>query len=109
MSLKPMAFLAALACASISGVCGLAQDGRFPSKPIHIVVANGAGGGLARLLGQKLFERLGQPVVVENKPDANAMLAAQHVIKSPADGHTLLMGAIGMLTVNPAVGRKSIL
>ena len=50
-----------------------------------------------------MSERLGQPVVIENKPGANSMIAAQHVIKSPPDGHTLLMGSIGMRTVNPAV------
>jgi tripartite-type tricarboxylate transporter receptor subunit TctC len=86
-------------------VAALAQ-GNYPSKTIHIIVANAAGGGtdyLARLIGQKLSERVGQSVIIENKPGANSMLAAQAVIKSPPDGHTLLMGSIGMLTVNPAV------
>src|SRR5262245_36779750 len=90
----------------------LAQDLRFPTRTISIVVANAAGGGtdyLARLIGQKLQDRLGQSVIIENKPGANSMIAAQSVIRAPADGHTLLMGSIGMLTVNPAVeiGRAS--
>src|SRR5262249_7267827 len=85
---------------------GLAQDLRFPTRTVSIVVANAAGGGtgyLARLVGQKLQERLGQSVIIENKPGANSMIAAQSVIRSAPDGHTLLMGSIGMLTVNPAV------
>jgi tripartite-type tricarboxylate transporter receptor subunit TctC len=99
-----LAFAAALVCAGIAGA--LAQDAPYPSRTISIVVANAAGGGtdyLARLVGQKLQERLGQTVIIENKPGANSTIAAQHVIKSAPDGHTLLMGSIGMLTVNPAV------
>jgi tripartite-type tricarboxylate transporter receptor subunit TctC len=82
-----------------------AQD-VWPSKPIHIIVGNAAGGGndiLARLVGQKLSERLGQPVIVENRAGANSIIAAQYAAKMPPDGYTLLMGSIGMLTVNPAV------
>ena len=78
----------------------------FPSKPIHIIVGNAAGGGndiLARLVGQKLSEKLGQPVIIENRSGANSIIAAQYVAKMPPDGYTLLMGSIGMLTVNPAV------
>src|SRR5437870_5988727 len=99
-----LAFVALLIFAGIAG--SLAQDLRFPSRTISIVVANAAGGGtdyLARLVGQKLQERLGQSVIIENKPGANSMLAAQAVIRAAPDGHTLLMGSIGMLTVNPAV------
>jgi tripartite-type tricarboxylate transporter receptor subunit TctC len=89
----------------LAGAAALAQ-GAYPTRNIHIIVANTAGGGtdyLARLVGQKLSERLGHSVIIENKPGANSTIAAQHVIKSPPDGHTLLMGSIGMLTVNPAV------
>jgi tripartite-type tricarboxylate transporter receptor subunit TctC len=80
--------------------------GTFPSKPIRIIVGNAAGGGtdtIARLVGQKISDVLGQPIVVENKPGGSNMIAAQYVAKSPADGYTLLMGSIGMLTINPAV------
>lgn len=105
MAIHRIAFAAAWVV--LGAVCAFGQDvGNFPSRTIHIIVANAAGGGtdyLARLVGQKLQERLGQSVVIENKPGANSMLAAQALIKSPPDGHTLLMGSIGMLTVNPAV------
>src|SRR5262249_56150362 len=102
---RRLALLSALLATGLAGVAALAQ-GSFPSRNIHIIVANAAGGGsdyLARLIGQKLSERLGQSVIIENRPGANSMLAAQAVIKSAPDGHTLLMGSIGMLTVNPAV------
>lgn len=104
MAHRRLAFMATFLSAGMA-VAALAQ-GNYPSKNIHIIVANAAGGGtdyLARLIGQKLSERVGQSVIIENKPGANSMLAAQAVIKSPPDGHTLLMGSIGMLTVNPAV------
>src|SRR5262245_21014704 len=85
----------------------VAQDAsQFASRNIHIVVPNAAGGGLdyfARLIGGKLSDRLGKPVVVENRPGANGNLAATQVTRSALDGHTLLLGSIGMLTVNPVV------
>ena len=104
MASHPLTFVAALVCAGALGA--VAQDARYPTRTISIVVANAAGGGtdyLARLVGQKLQDRLGQSVIIENKPGANSMIAAQAVIRSAPDGHTLLMGSIGMLTVNPAV------
>jgi tripartite-type tricarboxylate transporter receptor subunit TctC len=92
-------------CALANLTVSLAQDG-FPSRNIHIIVPNAAGGGLdffARLVGQKLSDRVGRPVVVENRAGANGNLAAGQVMKAEPDGHTLLLGSIGMLTVNPAV------
>ena len=97
--------LLGLACAGLASLPALAQDG-FPSRNIHIVVGNAAGGGIdymARLLGVKLSDRLGRPVVIENRPGANGTMATGHVIKSAPDGHTLMMGSSGMMTVNPVV------
>lgn len=94
---------AVLLAASV--VAAVAQE-KFPTKPIHIIVGNAAGGGndiLARTVGQKLSDRLGQSVVIENKAGASGLIAAQAVAKAPPDGHTLLMAPIGMLVVNPAV------
>ena len=91
------------------GSCfSVAQEipGGFPNQPIHIVVGNAAGGGndiLARLIGQKLSDRVGQPVIIENKAGASGVIAAQYVAKARADGYTLLMAPIGTLIVNPAV------
>jgi tripartite-type tricarboxylate transporter receptor subunit TctC len=91
------------AVATALALCGLspaatAQD--FPNKPIRIVVAYPPGGGadiLARDFGQKLQDRLGQPVIVENKPGAGTLLAAAQVAKAPADGYTLLLVTNTML------------
>jgi len=102
MAATTIAMLALVAAAS-----ALAQD--YPSKPIRIIVGFGPGGGndiFARLIGQKLSERLGQPVLIENKPGAGATIATDYVAKSPPDGYTLLVGATGAMTISPAVYSK---
>jgi tripartite-type tricarboxylate transporter receptor subunit TctC len=81
---------------------------KYPARPIHIIVGFAAGGGndiIARIYGQKLSESLGQPVIIENKPGAGAILGTEYVAKSQADGYTLLMSASG-LSINPAVYAK---
>jgi tripartite-type tricarboxylate transporter receptor subunit TctC len=71
----------------------------FPSKPIRVLVGFSAGGApdiIARVLGVRLQEGLGQPIVVENKPGASSNIAADAVAKSPADGYTLMMGNVSL-------------
>jgi tripartite-type tricarboxylate transporter receptor subunit TctC len=100
---------AALACT----ICGLtspvsAQD-IWPSRPITIVVAFGPGSGTdvgARLIGQKLSEALGRPVVIDNKPGANGSIAAAYVAKAKPDGYTLFMGTNSTHGANPALQRE---
>jgi tripartite-type tricarboxylate transporter receptor subunit TctC len=78
----------------------------FPTQPIRLVVGFAAGGGndvLARVIADKLGARLGQPIIVENKPGAGGVSAAAFVAGQPADGHTLLVGASGAMTIAPAV------
>jgi tripartite-type tricarboxylate transporter receptor subunit TctC len=85
-----------------------AQDA-YPSKPIRVVVGYAAGGGndlIVRILAPKLSEGLGQPVIVENKPGAQSIIAADTVAKSAPDGYTLLMGPSGPMTMNPATYSK---
>src|SRR6476661_6156342 len=75
----------------------------FPSRSIKIVVPFPAGGPsdvLARLIGQKMTEDWGQPVVIENRVGANTVIGAQAVKQAPADGYTLLMAIDSTLTMN---------
>ena len=81
----------------------------WPSKPVRIVVAYPPGGGIdvmARQLADKLTPAWGQPVVVENKPGANTIVAADAVAKSTADGHTVLMTTDATFSINPHLYAK---
>jgi len=85
------------------------EAAHYPERPIKIFVGFSAGGGTdvaARILAQKLTETLGQSVVVENRPGASGMIAAETVAKSAADGYTLMMGTQTTLAVAPALYRK---
>ena len=84
-----------------------AQDAAasYPNKPIRVIVPFAAGGGndiFARLVGQKLSEILGQPVINENKPGAGGRIAAEYVMNQPHDGYTLFIGASGVMSVAAA-------
>ncbi len=71
----------------------MARAQTYPARPIHLIVGFPPGGTadiLARLTGQMLSERLGQPIVVENRPGAGGNLATEAVVRAPADGYTLL-------------------
>jgi tripartite-type tricarboxylate transporter receptor subunit TctC len=92
-------------CASAAGA--LAQG--YPAKPIRIVVGFPPGGGndiIARLVGAKMQENWGQPVVIDNKPGAASIIAAEFVAKSAPDGYTLLVNATGGMSVNPVLYAK---
>ncbi|ANN65430.1 Bug family tripartite tricarboxylate transporter substrate binding protein [Bordetella bronchialis] len=98
-------FLAAAALAAPSAHA----DDTYPSKPISIIVGYSAGGAndlLARLVGEKMSALLKQPVIVENKPGAGSIIGANFVAKAKADGYTLLMGASGPISFNPALYKK---
>jgi tripartite-type tricarboxylate transporter receptor subunit TctC len=77
----------------------------YPTRPVHIIVGFSAGGPtdiLARLMGQWLSERLGQPFVIEDRPGAATNIAAEAVAHAPPDGYTLL-AAVSSNTINPAL------
>ena len=87
----------------------LAQNTKWPSKPIRIVVAFPPGGltdAYARLYAEQLTAKLGQPVVVDNKPGAGAIIGIDAVAKSPADGYTLLMTTSGTVWQNRVLYSK---
>ena len=78
----------------------------YPKMPIKLVVGFAPGGGtdiLARMISIPLAQRLGQPVTVDNKAGASGTIANMAVKNAPADGYTLLIGASGAMTINPAV------
>ena len=82
-----------------------AQDA-YPTKIITIVVPTAPGGGndaMARIVGQRLSEKLGKPVIVDNKPGANGSIATEFVARAPADGHTILWGYVATHGINPAL------
>jgi tripartite-type tricarboxylate transporter receptor subunit TctC len=82
------------------------NDVKYPNKPIKLVVGYSPGGGndlIARIVAAKLQGKLGQPIVVENKPGAQSIVAAEYVARAAPDGYTLLIAPSGPLTINPAV------
>src|SRR3954470_9448899 len=81
----------------------------YPSKPIHLIVPYPAGGGtdfFARLVGAKMSELIGQPIVVENKPGAATNLGAEYVAKAAPDGYTILLGDGATYAANPSLYKK---
>lgn len=97
---------AALALA-VSAVA-LAQTA-YPAKPVRWVVGYPAGGGtdfLARTVGAQVSQQLGQPVLVDNRPGAGAIIASENVARSPGDGYTVFSADNGVLVYNPALYKK---
>jgi tripartite-type tricarboxylate transporter receptor subunit TctC len=93
----------ALALAALSAA---AEAQTYPNRPVRIVVPYSAGGGtdvVARVIGDKLGERLGQPVVIENRPGGGARLGVDYVATQPPDGYTLLIAGGSELSISPLI------
>ena len=93
------------AAASLGSGLAFAQ-GSYPSKPVKVIVAYTPGGAndvTARVASQLLSERLKQPFVVENRPGASGITGTSFVAKADPDGYTLLLGAGGVMTINPGL------
>lgn len=102
---------AALATAlSLTSLAAQAQAvAMYPKQPLTLVVPFPAGGptdAMARLLAQKLTERLGQQVVIDNRGGAGGVIAAELVARAPADGYTLFFGTTGTMSINPSLYKK---
>ncbi|WP_408594710.1 Bug family tripartite tricarboxylate transporter substrate binding protein [Limnohabitans sp.] len=101
--IKHSAWLMALA---ISCVASLAQAQSFPNKPVKLVVTYPPGGSsdlMARIMGQKLSEHWGQPVIIESRPGAAGSIGMEYAARQPADGYTFVVGNLGPAAVNPLI------
>jgi len=100
--------LAALAASAVAPAWAQGEA-NYPNRPIRVIVGFAAGGGndlFARLVGQKLSENIGQPVVIENKVGAGGRLAVEYAMGQPADGYTLVVGASGQMAIAAAIYPK---
>ena len=99
-------YVAALLVLLTAGVAGAAS---YPTRPVFLVVAFTPGGPsdvLARIVGKRMTEILGQSFVIDNKPGAGGNIAAEFVAHAPPDGYTLLMGNNSILATNAALYKK---
>ncbi len=100
-TLRTVTTVLALGLAGWAMPAAQAQTAPFPSRPVQLVVAAPAGGpsdAVARQLAEEMSKVLGQPVVIDNKPGANGIIAAEAVLRAAPDGHTLMMSWIGNAT-----------
>jgi tripartite-type tricarboxylate transporter receptor subunit TctC len=99
--------LFALMAAGATGTCANAQT--YPARPVTFVVPFAPGGGtefLARLLGQRLEQRLGKPFVIENRPGGGGVIGALSVARAAPDGYTILMAPAPVMAINAALHKK---
>ncbi len=97
---------AAFASLTLVSALAQAQVANFPTKPLKIVVPTSPGSGsdtTARYFGEQLSQALGQPVLIDNKPGANGVIAAMAVKQAPADGYTIFLGTNTHMAVNPVM------
>ena len=107
MKLRLTATLFVLACACAPGALAQAPD--YPAKPVRVLVGFTAGGAtdvVARIVAQRLGDNLGQSFVVDNRPGASGMIAAELTAKAPPDGYTLSVASQTVLAVVPAMHSK---
>ena len=98
-----------LSLALLSGLSATAVAQSYPAKPVRLISPYAPGGGtdiLARLIGQKLSENLGQPVIVENRPGAGGVIGTEIVAKAPADGYTIMLASPSPIVVAPHLHKK---
>ena len=95
----------AAGAAALPAVSRVAGAQAYPTRPVHLIVTTPAGGSpdiIARLIGQWLSERLGQPIIVDNRPGAGGNIGTEIGVRAPPDGYTLLM-ALSLNAINAAI------
>lgn len=103
-------FLAAAGLALVLSPLATLAQGGFPSKPVKFIVPYAAGGlpdTVARIVAQKLTERMGQSVVIDNKPGGNGVVAYQNLLASPNDSHNFIVSDGSMLSITPLVNKSA--
>jgi tripartite-type tricarboxylate transporter receptor subunit TctC len=103
------AVLLCVATLALAGVEASAQSAAYPDRPVKILVPYAPGGAtdiVARIVGEQMRQTLGQPVVVENKPGANGIIAVEEMARAKADGHTLMVGNVTTNAIAPVLYRK---
>ena len=100
------------ACAAVLlGVIAAAgAQSQYPVKPVRLVVPFPPGGAvdiMGRILGDKLTQRLGQPIIIDNRPGANGNIGMEIVAKAPADGHNIVIATVGTWAVSPFLYKLS--
>jgi tripartite-type tricarboxylate transporter receptor subunit TctC len=96
MKLPRRSFLQAAGAAALPAVSRIAAADTYPARPVRIIVGFPPGGPtdiVARLIGQWLSQRLGQPFVIENRPGAGSSIGAEEVVRAPPDGYTLFLAS----------------
>jgi tripartite-type tricarboxylate transporter receptor subunit TctC len=109
MRVHALCVLFGLALGAVFGAAESCAQTKYPDRPVKMLVGFAAGGGtdvIARIVAQKMSEGLGQTVLVENRPGASGMIAAEAATKSAPDGYTLMMGSQTTLAVAPTLYRK---
>src|SRR5947207_9649009 len=104
MRARSLALMTALLAGAVLAATSPAQALTYPSRSVHLVVPYAAGGTgdiVARVISDKLAAALGQSVVVENRPGASGSIGTKGVIAAAPDGHTLLVGQTGEISINP--------
>jgi len=106
---SPARLLSAIAAVALAGATLVASAQTYPNRPPRLIVPFPAGGStdlLARAVGQRLGDALGQQIVVDNRPGANTIVAYEATLNAPADGYTMLMEGFNGLVLNPNMYRK---
>lgn len=109
MTFRVPALVSSLAMMPVALIPAAAQAQAYPSKPIRFIATLAPGSAVdivARVVGDAMSKSLGQPVIVENRPGAGGVVAADFVMRSPADGYTMLVGSIASHGINPSLLAK---